>query len=232
MKYDHIKRLRPEQAGKIRTPEQEERLKAMRERRRIKRERQEEEERARRKARRLLFKPCPFCGCNLAEIPYPGDVNVFVQCPSCNATGPSMEAREKLTDRDDEAIKRWNRRATEDKNSLMDKSKYMGTEEITDALTEAGAAHGRLQRAIEDYLIPVDERRRLATGGQVVKLTQQQADEIESEMRLLESNPSTTIVQMRLFMQSVMPCGHAIGNLLTCSEPPFGCVICNGREKD
>ena len=111
MKYDHIKRLRPEQAGKIRTPEQEEKLKAMRERRRIKRERQEEEERATRRARRLLFKPCPFCGCNLAEIPYPGDVNAFVQCPACNATGPSMEAREKLTDRDDEAIKRWNRRA-------------------------------------------------------------------------------------------------------------------------
>ena len=59
-----------------------------------------------------------------------------------------------------------------------------------------------------------------------MKLTQKQADEIEAEMRLLESNPATTIVQMRLFMQSPMPCGHAVGNLLTCDRPPFGCVIC------
>lgn len=59
------------------------------------------------------------------------------------------------------------------------------------------------------------------------RLTREQADAVEAEMRALEADPSTTIRQMRLFMQCPMPCGHAAGNLLTCPTPPFGCVICN-----
>lgn len=57
-------------------------------------------------------------------------------------------------------------------------------------------------------------------------LTREQADAIEAEMRALQADPATTVEQMRLFMQSPMPCRHAVGNLLTCDAPPFGCVIC------
>lgn len=52
-------------------------------------------------------------------------------------------------------------------------------------------------------------------------------DKIETEMRMLEADPNISKNQFRLFLQSPMPCGHAVANLLTCSEPPFGCVICN-----
>lgn len=62
------------------------------------------------------------------------------------------------------------------------------------------------------------------------QLTEHQADEIEAEMRRLEKDPSVTKTELRLFMQLPMPCGHATGNLLTCSEPPFGCVICNSER--
>jgi hypothetical protein len=58
------------------------------------------------------------------------------------------------------------------------------------------------------------------------KLTLKQAEDIEKEMRELEAHPSVSKHAFRLFMQSLMPCGHAVGNLLTCSDPPFGCVIC------
>ena len=58
------------------------------------------------------------------------------------------------------------------------------------------------------------------------KLTKEQADSFEDEMRKLESDPSVSKTELRLFMQSVMPCGHAVGNLLTCPVPPCGCVIC------
>ena len=58
------------------------------------------------------------------------------------------------------------------------------------------------------------------------KLTNEQADEIEAEMRRLESDPTISKTELRLFLQFPMPCGHAAGNLLTCSEPPYGCVIC------
>lgn len=57
-------------------------------------------------------------------------------------------------------------------------------------------------------------------------LSKGEADAVEAEMRALEADPATTAVQMRLFMQSSMPCGHAVGNLLTCPDPPFGCVSC------
>lgn len=58
------------------------------------------------------------------------------------------------------------------------------------------------------------------------KLTKAQADEIEDEMRRLEADPSVDKHAMRLFMQHQMPCGHSVGSLLTCPDPPFGCVIC------
>jgi len=59
------------------------------------------------------------------------------------------------------------------------------------------------------------------------KLTEQQANEIEAEMRRLEDDDKVTKRELRLFMQSLMPCGHSTGSLLTCDSPPFGCVECN-----
>ncbi len=64
-----------------------------------------------------------------------------------------------------------------------------------------------------------------------MRLTEDQADEWEDEMRALEGNPTVSKVQLRLFMQSLMECGHAVGNLLTCGEPPWGCVICNAMPE-
>lgn len=61
------------------------------------------------------------------------------------------------------------------------------------------------------------------------KLTRQQADKIEKEMRKLETDPKVTKTELRLFLQHSMPCGHAAGNLLTCQDPPYGCVICEER---
>jgi hypothetical protein len=58
------------------------------------------------------------------------------------------------------------------------------------------------------------------------RLIKIQADEIEEEMRQLENDMDVTKHELRLFMQLPMPCGHAVGNLLTCPTPPFGCVIC------
>lgn len=64
-----------------------------------------------------------------------------------------------------------------------------------------------------------------------MSLKQEQADAVEAEMRALEADPSTTVEQMRLFMQIPMPCGHAAGNLLTCDSPPFGCAVCNDEVR-
>ena len=57
-------------------------------------------------------------------------------------------------------------------------------------------------------------------------LTRLQADKIEAELKHLEADPTIGKTELRLFLQSCMPCGHAVGNLLTCPEPPYGCVIC------
>lgn len=59
-------------------------------------------------------------------------------------------------------------------------------------------------------------------------LTEEEADKYEKEMRRLEADPKVTKHELRLFMQLPMSCGHAVGNLLTCPNPPSGCVICNG----
>jgi hypothetical protein len=58
------------------------------------------------------------------------------------------------------------------------------------------------------------------------QLTKEQANAVEEEMQALESDPKVDKHALRLFMQSLMPCGHSVGNLLTCPYPPFGCVIC------
>jgi hypothetical protein len=62
------------------------------------------------------------------------------------------------------------------------------------------------------------------------RLTAKQADEIEAEMRRMESNANVTKTALRLFMQSLMPCGHPVGALLTCADPPYGCVLCGEPE--
>lgn len=58
------------------------------------------------------------------------------------------------------------------------------------------------------------------------KLTQEQADEIEAEMRRMEADAAVDKRAIRLFMQSPMPCGHCVGDLMTCLDPPFGCASC------
>ena len=62
------------------------------------------------------------------------------------------------------------------------------------------------------------------------RLTERQADEVEAELRRLEADPAVSKAQLRLFLQCPMPCGHAAGNLLTCPNPPFGCVVCNSER--
>ncbi len=57
-------------------------------------------------------------------------------------------------------------------------------------------------------------------------LTMAQADKWEAEMRRLETDPEVSKRELRLFMQTQMECNHAVGNLLTCPDPPYGCVIC------
>jgi len=68
-------------------------------------------------------------------------------------------------------------------------------------------------------------------GKKMRRLTLIQANEIEDEIRRLEADPTVDKHEIRLFMQTPMPCGHAAGNLLTCDDPPYGCVIC-GEPKE
>ena len=65
-----------------------------------------------------------------------------------------------------------------------------------------------------------------------MKLTEVQANLWEAKMRALENEPQVSKRELRLFMQSLMQCGHAVGNLLTCDTPPWGCVICNQTEDE
>jgi hypothetical protein len=61
-------------------------------------------------------------------------------------------------------------------------------------------------------------------------LTEEQANRWETEMRTIEMDPDMSKAAMRVFMQLPMDCGHAVGNLLTCDTPPYGCVICEALE--
>ncbi len=63
------------------------------------------------------------------------------------------------------------------------------------------------------------------------KLTRKQADEIEAETRRLEANPTVDKHAFRLYLESPMPCGHPVANLLMCEDPPYGCVICGPPEE-
>lgn len=79
--------------------------------------------------------------------------------------------------------------------------------------------------------VPKDTAELATIHAKPDRLTSEQADAIEAEMRRLEDDPGVTKRALRLFMQHLMPCGHAAGNLLTCPTPPFGCVICNGEDR-
>lgn len=63
------------------------------------------------------------------------------------------------------------------------------------------------------------------------RLTTADAEAIEAEMRRMEEDPTVTKHALRLYLQSLMPCGHAVGNLLTCPDPPAGCVACGSAEE-
>jgi hypothetical protein len=99
MKQFELRRLRT--PGKEPTAEQVHDRLVRRERARLKRDEKLKEEAERRAKRSSLFKPCKFCGCDLAEVPYPTDRTPFVQCPACNATGPTGGSEM-------EAINKWN----------------------------------------------------------------------------------------------------------------------------
>lgn len=62
-------------------------------------------------------------------------------------------------------------------------------------------------------------------------LTKVRAEEIEAEMRRLESDPTVSKRALRLFMQAPMDCGHATGELMTCADPPFGCAACLAKSQ-
>lgn len=68
---------------------------------------------------------------------------------------------------------------------------------------------------------------RRPANPKAIKLTEDRANKWEDEMRRLENDTTVSKEELRLFMQTQMECGHAVGNLLTCSDPPWGCVICN-----
>ena len=95
---------RPPAPRKFINPEQ---LAGRREKKRKEKEERERRREEERKARRALFKPCPFCGGERAEIPYPGDITAFVQCVDCTATGPASNGKEP----ESETIRKWNERA-------------------------------------------------------------------------------------------------------------------------
>lgn len=65
----------------------------------------------------------------------------------------------------------------------------------------------------------------------MAKLTMAQAEELEAKMRAIEADPELGKRAMRLFMQDRMPCGHWMSALLTCPDPPFGCVDCGEPEE-
>ena len=65
-----------------------------------------------------------------------------------------------------------------------------------------------------------------------MKLTKKQADKWEAEMRRLENDPQVSKRELRLFMQCRMECGHSVGELMTCSEPPWGCCECNSKNNN
>lgn len=59
-----------------------------------------------------------------------------------------------------------------------------------------------------------------------MSLTLDEAKAAEQKMREMEDDPKVSKHELRLFMQSLMPCGHIHSNLLTCPDPPYGCVAC------
>lgn len=54
------------------------------------------------------------------------------------------------------------------------------------------------------------------------------AEAIEAELRRLEADPAVSKRAFRLYLQSPMPCGHAVADLLMCPDPPTGCAVCSG----
>ncbi len=61
-------------------------------------------------------------------------------------------------------------------------------------------------------------------------LNMAEARAIKKELQTKEADNSVSKEELRLYLQGLMPCGHAVGNLLTCPDPPSGCVICGEPE--
>lgn len=74
--------------------------------------------------------------------------------------------------------------------------------------------------------IAVDEMLLMFSESDERNLTLEQAVAAEEKLRRMEDDPKVTKRALRLFMQGLMPCGHTYSNLLTCPDPPYGCVAC------
>ncbi len=57
-------------------------------------------------------------------------------------------------------------------------------------------------------------------------MSREQANTLKAEVRRMEADPSVGKHGFRLYLQSSMPCGHLLANLLMCDRPPFGCLEC------
>lgn len=113
MKSFNLHRVREEQRKQYRSLEEEEAYRKRLEAKKMRKERAQKRIDERDAMTRARFKPCPFCGCDLPGIPYPGDITAFVQCTKCGATGPSVNGYEGNPDNDNEAAKLWNKRAND-----------------------------------------------------------------------------------------------------------------------
>ncbi len=57
-------------------------------------------------------------------------------------------------------------------------------------------------------------------------LSREQANLLKADVRRMEVDPSVDKHAFRLYLESRMPCGHLLANLLMCDCPPFGCLEC------
>lgn len=99
-------------------------------------------------------------------------------------------------------------------------------EAAMDGADGCGENDGMYWQAIKLARAAVARATALSVAPEVARkrLSLAEANAIETEMRCIEG--MGTKRELRFFMQSLMPCGHAVGNLLTCDTPPVGCVIC------
>ncbi len=63
-------------------------------------------------------------------------------------------------------------------------------------------------------------------------MRREQADRMKAEVLRIENDPAVDKHAFRLYLESCMPCGHLLANLLMCNAPPFGCLECLPEEEE